>query len=86
MNSAAIAQAPIRQDHVGAISVASMNVRDVACQPKDAAFVNTLSIIAHDLRGPLASLSILVELMEAYTPKLFTDRTRRVVRLMQKLP
>lgn len=35
-------------------------------QPKDAALLGALTIIAHDLRGPLANLSVLIELIETY--------------------
>lgn len=34
--------------------------------PKHAALVNALTIIAHDLRGPLANLAVLMELIETY--------------------
>ena len=33
---------------------------------KDPALLNALTIIAHDLRGPLANLSLLIELMETH--------------------
>ncbi len=34
--------------------------------PKDPALINALTIIAHDLRGPLANLSLLIELIETH--------------------
>lgn len=34
--------------------------------PKDPALLNALTIIAHDLRGPLANLSLLIELIETH--------------------
>ena len=52
-------------------------------QPKDAAFLNTLSIIAHDLRGPLANLAILVELMEAYAKMQAFERVASSARKAQ---
>lgn len=35
-------------------------------QPKDAGLLSALTIVAHDLRGPLANLSVLIELIETY--------------------
>lgn len=52
-------------------------------QPKDAAFLNTLSIIVHDLRGPLANLAILVELMEAYAKMQAFERVASSARKAQ---
>ena len=41
---------------------------------KDAALLNALTIIAHDLRGPLANLAVLIELMETYAQMQALDR------------
>ena len=35
-------------------------------QPKDAALLNAMTVIAHDMRGPLANLAIMIELIETY--------------------
>jgi two-component system, OmpR family, sensor histidine kinase SenX3 len=45
-------------------------------QPKDAALLGALTIIAHDLRGPLANLSILIELIETYVQMQAHDRLK----------
>jgi signal transduction histidine kinase len=50
------------------------NCREVLRTPKDPGFLNALRIIAHDLRGPIANLSILIELMEAYSRVQAHDR------------
>jgi two-component system, OmpR family, sensor histidine kinase SenX3 len=44
--------------------------------PKDAALLNALTIIAHDLRGPLANLAVLMELIETYVQMQATDRIK----------
>lgn len=44
--------------------------------PKDAALVNALTIIAHDLRGPLANLMVLIELIETYSEMRAIDRIK----------
>lgn len=66
MDGATITRASIHQAHIGAVGAVPLGRSRFVGPSKDAAFVSTLSKIAHDLRGPLANLSILVELMEAY--------------------
>jgi signal transduction histidine kinase len=55
---------------------ASCQPTAAARQPKDAALLNALTIIAHDLRGPLANLAVLVELIETYVQMQAHDRVR----------
>jgi signal transduction histidine kinase len=43
---------------------------------KRAAFLGALTIVAHDLRGPLANLSVLIELIDAYTQAQAFDRIK----------
>ncbi len=45
--------------------------------PKDPGLLKALSIIARDLRGPIANLSVLVELMDAYAKVQSYDRMAR---------
>lgn len=42
--------------------------------PKDLALLEALTVIAHDLKGPLANLSILLELIDAYVKIQAPDR------------
>lgn len=42
--------------------------------PKDSALLEALTVIAHDLKGPLANLSILIELIDAYVKVQAHDR------------
>jgi two-component system, OmpR family, sensor histidine kinase SenX3 len=42
--------------------------------PKDLALLEALTVIAHDLKGPLANLSLLLELIEAYVKVQAYDR------------
>lgn len=48
----------------------------VVGQPKHAAMVNALTIIAHDLKGTLANLALLLELIETYNEMQQHDRIR----------
>jgi len=43
---------------------------------KSAACLGALTIVAHDLRGPLANLSVLIELIEAYAQVQAFDRVK----------
>ncbi|MFN3743970.1 MAG: sensor histidine kinase [Hyphomicrobiaceae bacterium] len=43
-------------------------------QPKDAALISALSMVVHDLRGPLANLLVLIELIETYARMQAFDR------------
>lgn len=56
---------------------------------KDAALLNALTIIVHDLRGPLANLSILLELIATYTQMQAYDRlegsTRKAQEVIERL-
>ena len=54
-------------------------------QPKDPALLNALTIIAHDLRGPLANLSILLELIETYVQMQAYDRLRHSTKKAQAM-
>jgi signal transduction histidine kinase len=67
MNIEPTAQAEVRgatrrNGHVGRRT----GPQPFAARPRDTALLRAMTIIAHDLRGPLANLSILIELMEAY--------------------
>jgi two-component system, OmpR family, sensor histidine kinase SenX3 len=53
--------------------------------PKGTAFLSSLSIIVHDLRGPLANLAILIELMEAYSRVESHDRVAVAAHKAQSL-
>jgi two-component system, OmpR family, sensor histidine kinase SenX3 len=53
--------------------------------PKDAALLNALTIIAHDLRGPLANLAVLIELIETYVQMQATDRIKTSTRKAQAM-
>lgn len=64
-------------------AIAQLTNRSAAvskCRPRQrqgdrsAAFVGALTIVAHDLRGPLANLSVLIELIEAYVEVEAFDR------------
>ena len=66
MEITAVAEVAMGPKHVDTVDAACRCLSHTSHKPKDAAFLGTLSIIAHDLRGPLANLAILVELMEAY--------------------
>lgn len=59
--------------------------RESRSAPKDPGFLNALRIIAHDLRGPIANLSILIELMEAYSRVQAHDRLSDSARRAQDL-
>jgi two-component system, OmpR family, sensor histidine kinase SenX3 len=60
--------------------------------PKNAALLNALTIIVHDLRGPLANLSVLIELIETYVAmqahervKASTDKAQRIIESLDAL-
>jgi two-component system, OmpR family, sensor histidine kinase SenX3 len=54
-------------------------------QPKDAALLGALTIIAHDLRGPLANLSVLIELIETYAQMQAHDRLKATTQKAQDM-
>ncbi len=54
-------------------------------QPKDAALLGALTIIAHDLRGPLANLSVLIELVETYAQIQALDRVKATTEKAQAM-
>lgn len=54
-----------------------------ASQPRDAAMLNALTIVAHDLRGPLANLAVLLEVMEAATQARTFERVAPCARKAQ---
>jgi two-component system, OmpR family, sensor histidine kinase SenX3 len=54
-------------------------------QPKDAALLGALTIIAHDLRGPLANLSVLIELIETYAQMQAHDRVKATTQKAQEM-
>lgn len=54
-------------------------------QPKHAALVNALTIIAHDLRGPLANLAVLIELIETYNEMQQHERVRKSASKAQEI-
>jgi len=56
------------------------NSNSHSAQQKDAAMVNALAIVAHDLRGPLASLSVLIELIETYSQLQALNHTMQCTR------
>ena len=66
MDVTAVTGVAVHHSRADAIDTSRRGLPASTRKPKDSAFLNTLSIIAHDLRGPLANLAILVELMEAY--------------------
>jgi signal transduction histidine kinase len=53
------------------------------CVPRDGALLDALTIVAHDLRAPLANLSVLLELIEAYMAIAAHDRVRQSTRKAQ---
>jgi two-component system, OmpR family, sensor histidine kinase SenX3 len=54
-------------------------------QPKDAALLGALTIIAHDLRGPLANLSVLIELIETYVQMQEHERLKATTQKAQDM-
>jgi len=56
-----------------------------ARQPKDAALLNALTVIAHDLRGPLANLAVLIELIETYVEMRAHERAAASTQKAQEL-
>lgn len=51
------------------LGFASRSRRDSPASEKDQALVNALTIVVHDLRGPLANLQVMLELIEAYSAR-----------------
>jgi two-component system sensor histidine kinase SenX3 len=58
------------------LNVVSARPQPARRQPVDAGLLDALTIIAHDLRGPLANLSVLLELIEAHAQVQSYDRVK----------
>ena len=54
-------------------------------QPKDAALLSAMTIIAHDMRGPLANLAILIELIETYAQMQAHERVKASTQKAQQM-
>ena len=67
---------PLRREPAGAPD---------ALPPRDASLLQALTIVAHDLRGPLANLSVMLELIEAYTLRQSVGEAQGCARRAQRL-
>jgi signal transduction histidine kinase len=80
---------PKRQPDVADAATAADRPQLRSRPGKDAALLNALTIIAHDLRGPLANLAVLIELIETYAEMRAHDRlqstTRKANELIERL-
>ena len=54
-------------------------------RPRDTSLLHALTIIAHDLRGPLANLAVLLDLIETHAQMQAYDRMSRSTRRAQDL-
>ncbi len=54
-------------------------------QPKDAALLGALTMIAHDLRSPLANLSVLIELIETHAQMQAHERLKATTQKAQDM-
>ena len=64
---------------------ATSHTKRIIRQPKDAALLGALTIIAHDLRGPLANLSVLLELIETYVQMQAHERIAATTQKAQEM-
>ena len=68
------------------ISPALLPLEDAPAAPdKEAGLLNALTIIVHDLRGPLANLALMIELIETHAQMRALDRVTASSRKAQDL-